>query len=189
LTQTDWGPGKFPVGVNPMEVERFNPANFGGGQLTRVDLKLDYRFENTLSIQFFNITTITVNATGKIDLFMPDGTTKAVPSGTFLNTASMTSNPSTMLMKFVVPQPPTTGSSSATYTDAATLAQFTGTTKIGFPAVASATSDFRSLSGNGFGSSLTFASAQITIVYHYVVPEPSSSAPRRRRATPPSSPS
>ncbi|MFO0954380.1 MAG: choice-of-anchor E domain-containing protein [Isosphaeraceae bacterium] len=184
-TQTDWGPTSSSLsGLNPLQLTQFDASKYAvGGQtavLKSVDVKLDYQFDNRLALTFVNLSTITVTATGSINLFLPDGTTKLVPTATFANTGSLRVDPAGMLMKTVyLPNPPAftsyTGSQTQTYTDAATLAMFTGKSTIGLPAVASATSKFTTDSGNGFGSSLTFASVVASLVYHYdLVPEPSS---------------
>lgn len=183
LTQTDWGPSTASLGgSNPMSVLKFDAAAYSlpgqPAELTQVDLRLDYEFDNTISMRFDNVATITVNANGSMSLKMPDGT-PLVPSPTFTNTGTQTSTPSDIFSKYVtLPTQVTTGAVTSSYTTPALLSQFlyngAGDQYINLPASAVAFSNFGSSSGNGFGNSLTFASAQLTVVYHYLVPEPSS---------------
>ena len=185
LTQTDWGPTSTTLaGLNPMQFQQFNASLYNQGnltaELTGVELALDYQFNNTISMRFDNVSTITVNATGTMRLTAPNNTTNLVTPATFTNSGSQTSTPADVFSKFVtLPTNTITGTSAASYTqsDAAILAQFTGTSTIGLPVYASAQSSFSTTSGNGFGSSVTLARATARLFYRYtLVPEPSSMA-------------
>lgn len=186
LTQTNFGPTTSSLAsVNPFLVDKFDPTKYvqNGiqGNLIGVDLRLDYEFDNYLSARFDNVAEITVKASGSMDLTLPDGTTKLVTSPTFENKATGVSKPSDVFSKFVDFQPfPYVKKDyvAASYSDPAMLARFlyngSGSTTINLPVFAQAVSEFSTSSGNGFGSSTTLAWAQITVVYHYLVPEPSS---------------
>ncbi|MFO0911005.1 MAG: choice-of-anchor E domain-containing protein [Isosphaeraceae bacterium] len=181
LTQTNWSPTTTTLaGVNPFVFQKFDASKYSSGGLTavltRIDLKLDYEFQNTLQVRFDNVATITVSAQGSMNLNLPSGNNALPTSPSFSNSATLSSKPSDVFSKFVtLPTQVYSGSQSASYTDQGTLAQFLGTGTVGMPVFASANSNFNSSSGNGFGSSVTYASAQITMVMTYVlVPEPSS---------------
>lgn len=184
LTQTDWGPTSSSLaGLNPFQIQRFNSATYSlpdkPAQLVSVEMQLDYQFNNTISMRFDNVSTITVNASGSMRLTMPDGTTNLVSPGTFTNAAAQTSTPADVFSKFVtLPTQTFTGSriSSLATTDAG-FSSFNGTGTIGLPVFATAQSQFTSTSGNGFGSSVTLATATIRLFYRYtLVPEPASVA-------------
>jgi hypothetical protein len=190
LTPTNWGPTTTSLaGIDPLAIQQFDASKYSTpghvATLTGVDVTLDFEFDNRVILTFTTMSTITVAATGTMDLFLPDGTTRLVPSATFANTGSLTVNPATLLMKtFGLPNPPDftkfPGSTpTVSYTDAATISQFTGKSTINLKAFAQATSNFKTSSGNGFGSSVTLATATVHVLYHYtlmVVPEPSSVA-------------
>ncbi|MGE3819651.1 MAG: choice-of-anchor E domain-containing protein [Isosphaeraceae bacterium] len=184
LTQTDWGPSSSALaGLNPFQIQKFNAATYNSGgliaQLTGVQLSLDYQFNNTISMRFDNVSTITVNASGKMDLTLPDNTTKLITSPTFTNSSVLTSTPADVFSKFVtLPTQTFTGTnSSSILTGDPRLASFNGTGTIGLPVFASALSTFSTTSGNGFGSSVTLATATIRLRYSYMlVPEPASFA-------------
>jgi len=184
LTQTNWGSGTNIIhGSDPFLIQQFDATKFGDGttthgQLTGVYLSLDYRFDNTLTIQWYTMTTISVAAHGQMDLTLPDNKTLLVTSPTFDNASTQTANASTILNHEYTYGPKTfSGTVSQGYTDSASLQQFLGKGTISLPTVAKATSDFKSQDGNGFGASLTYASATIHLYYTYLlVPEPSSLA-------------
>lgn len=185
LTQTDWGPSTSSLaGLNPFQIQKFNASTYNQGGmtavLTGVELSLDYQFNNTISMRFDNVSTITVNASGTMNLTLPDNVTKLVPTAVFANSAMQTSTPADVFSKFVtLPTATFTGTKPATYTqaDSAILSQFTGTGTIGLPVFATAQSQFTTTSGNGFGSSVTLATATIRLLYRYsLVPEPASVA-------------
>jgi hypothetical protein len=183
MTQTNWGPGTPSLaGIVPLAVQQFDPATYSTGGKTAVlegvEVKVDYEFENTLSMQFYNMSTITVTATGSMSISNPAGVA-FLTSTPFVNTETLTANPSTVLGKTVTfptkTYPGTMGSPAGGYTGAQTLMNFTGTGTISLQASANATSHFSTSSGNGFGSSLTLAGASVSIIYRYaLVPEPSS---------------
>lgn len=183
LTPTNWGPNtESLVGLDPLAIQQFNPAAYSVGGKTAVlegvNVRVDYEFENTLSMQFFNLSTISVTATGSMSIENTHGVA-FLTSSPFTNSETMTANPSTLLGKTVTfPTQTFTGTMSSPvggYTGSTTLQNFTGTSKISLPVVAQASSKFSTSSGNGFGSSVTDAQATITISYRYaLVPEPSS---------------
>jgi hypothetical protein len=200
LTKTNWDPTTFSSStppVDPLIVQKFDPNSPiqvpepHPGQtpiLTQVDLTVSYTFENQLTMQFVNPATITVSASGTMNLFQPDGKTNLVTPPTFTNSATQTATVSDVFSKTVTFPPSgyqtTTGTSKQSYSstgsplDQATLNQFlyngSNGKFINLPVTASAQSTFTTNSGNGFGSSVTLAGATITVVYHYLVPEPSS---------------
>jgi len=183
LTPTNWGSNTSSlVGLDPLAVSQFNPAAYSVGGKTAVlegvNVRVDYEFENTLSMQFFNMSTIVVNATGSMSIENQKGV-PFLTSTPFVNAQTLTADPSTILGKTVTfPTQTFTGTMSSPaggYGSAMTLQNFTGTGKITLPVVAQASSKFSTSSGNGFGSSVTEAAATITISYRYaLVPEPSS---------------
>ncbi|GAC1468936.1 MAG: hypothetical protein NVSMB9_12120 [Isosphaeraceae bacterium] len=177
LTPTDFNPGTPSLlGKDPFQVQLFDPTKFGDMTLVGVGINLHYQFENTLSMRFDNPSTITVNASGSLHLYGPDGKTDLVNSPGFANTATEVATPADMYAKyFTEPTKVITSDSGQGYTDAATLAAFTGPGTISLPIYATANSGFTSTSGNGLGSSDTSASATLTVVYFFAaVPEPSS---------------
>jgi hypothetical protein len=191
LTKTNWDPTTFSSStppVDPLIVQKFDPNSPiqvpepHPGQtpiLTQVDLTVTYTFENTLSMRFDNPSTITVSASGTMNVFQPDGTTNLVTPPTFTNSTTQTATVSDVFSKYVtLPIQTTTGTVSQSHLDQATLSQFlyngSNGKFINLPVTASAQSTFSTNSGNGFGSSVTLAGATITVVYHYLVPEPSS---------------
>lgn len=165
------------------------------GKLVGVELVMEYKFENTISLRFDNLSTLRVDVTGMMDVTLPTGakvtadfpgpTAPPVPgnptpnAGQFLNTSgNITLNPGNMMSKTVdLPKTTITGmitSPAGTgFNDAATLAKFTGTSTVSLPVMAQAKSFFSTNSGNGFGSSTTLASVVISIRYLFV-PEPAS---------------
>src|SRR5262245_26565364 len=153
LTPTNWTPqAKFalpPTSPKPFQVEMFDPDKLrvlgAASRLIGVELRLDYRFDNRLTMRFDNLSTITVTARGTIDMYLPDklanatspvplpGFTKLLPAATFEHTAQATTAPSGAMSKTVL-EPPDgsfqsfTGSRSSPvggYTDLNILAAFT----------------------------------------------------------------
>lgn len=192
LTQTNWTPSTTSLaGVNPLQLDQLGTALAKAGvvigpgqsaQLQKVDLTLDYRFDNTLQIRFDNLSTIGVNASGSMQVFLGSGITPTsgqapiVTPATFTNSASLSSSPSDIFSKYVtLPTKSFTGTQTASISDQTTLNKFLGNGKVSLPAFVSATSAFTTTSANGFGSSVTYASAGINVVYTYaIVPEPTS---------------
>jgi hypothetical protein len=182
LTPTNWGSDtRSLVGLDPIVMDKFNPAAFSVGGKTAVlegvNVRIDYEFDNTLSMHFFNMSTISVTATETLNIQDTHGAA-FLTSKTFVNTETLTANPSTVLGGTVTfPTRTFTGtmSSSAGGFTGGLLQQFLGTGTTRLPVVAQASSTFSTSSGNGFGSSVTEAKASITISYRYaLVPEPSS---------------
>lgn len=176
LTQTNWDPttGAFS-GANPFVIQQFDgaahPLNGGPSTLQSVTLTMDYEFDNTLRATHANASTITVTAHGDLSLSVPNVTTL---TGSFDNSGSHTASASDTFPEVVtINQKTFTGTKTATYTDSANLANFTGTGTISAPAVATATSSFSTSSGNGTGGSRTLAAVHLTVSYTYV-PEPGS---------------
>ena len=185
LTKTNWTPTTSTLtGVDPLSVVKFDPTTLGlpPGQtaiLTQVDLTVNYTFENTLTMRFDNPSTITVSASGTMNLYLPNGTTNLVTPPTFTNSSTQTATVSDTFSKYVtLPTQTTTGTASQSYVDQPTVSQFlyngSNGKLINLPVFAQAQSSFATNSGNGFGSSVTLAGASITVVYHYILPEPSS---------------
>jgi len=201
---TVFNPGtnsSVPFKVPTLAYSQFDPSthlvNGLPGKLVGVELTLDYKFENTISLRFDNLSTLRVDVTGLIDLTLPTGkelkadfsgpTVPPIPgnptpnAGQFLNSSGdITLNPGNMLSKTVnLPKTTITGSITSLspagtgFTDAATLAKFTGASTVNLPILARASSNFFSSSGNGFGSSTTLASAVVSIRFIFV-PEPAS---------------
>jgi len=188
-----------PFTIPTLAYTQFDPnthmVNGMPGKLVGVELSMDYKFENTISLRFDNLSTLRVDVTGLMDLTLPTGTelkadfpgptAPPVPgnptpnAGQFLNTSGdITLNPGNMLSKTVnLPKTTITGSITSPagtgFTDAAMLAKFTGTSTVTLPILAQAKSNFFSSSGNGFGSSTTLASAVVSIRFIFV-PEPAS---------------
>jgi hypothetical protein len=184
LTPTNWGPGTPSITLlDPLAVQKFDPAAFSvGGKiavLEGVNVRVDYEFDNTLSMQFFNMSKIGVLATGSMSIEGPKGAA-FLTSQPFANQETMTAQSSwTFPHTVTFPTQTFAGSMSSPgggYTAPGTLQIFTGTNSISLPVVATASSTFSTSSGNGFGSSVTEAKATITISYRYalLVPEPSS---------------
>lgn len=173
LTETDWGPTtETLVGKDPFAIQAFDGSKhqvFGhDGTLYAVGVKLDYTFENTITMQFTRASTLSVVAQGSMHLAGPNGK-DLVNSPTFVNSSTLTgANQSITLPMKVV-----SSSSGLGYKDAATLASFTGTGTILLPIYASATSNFSSSTGTGGGSSVTLAMANLSLTY-FIAPEPSS---------------
>ena len=183
-TETNWN--------LDFSLPKFNPAEYSlPGQtavLTQVDLTLNYEFDNTLTMIFApSLSTITVSASGTMNAYLPDGTTvlsaSGPPTGSFSNAALYTLTPSDLLNKDFTKiydlSPPATGSFVTKLMGQSEINQFlynssNGVTMAQLPVTAIAQSSFASSSGNGFGSSVTLAGASISVVYHYVLPEPSS---------------
>lgn len=190
LTQTNWTPTTASLaGVNPFQLDQLGTALtkagvvIGPGQsavLTKVELTLDYRFDNTLQIRFDNLSTIGVNASGSMQVFLGSGITPSsgqapiITPPTFANSSTLSSSPSDIFSKYVtVPTKSFTGTQTASLTDQASLNKFLGNGTVSLPVFASATSNFTTSSANGFGSSVTYASAGINVVYTFaIVPEP-----------------
>jgi hypothetical protein len=191
LTLTNWDDSTASLaGKNPFQIQQFDPAAHAGqapipGQvavLYAVAFELGFSFQNSLSAQFFNATTITVSANGTMHLnssVMND----IVGPPTFANSGSVTSSgPGTV----PIGSKTTSGNSKFAWfiTDAGVAPSMTndalvnsfvgnGITKL--PAIATASSTFISENGNGRGISTTLAQASLTVIYYYTfVPEPSS---------------
>jgi PEP-CTERM motif len=184
LTPTNWGPDTSSIKLlDPLAVEKFNPAAFSVGGKTAVlegvNVRVDYEFENTLSMQFFNVSKTSVLATGSMSIEGPKGNA-FLTSQPFTDQQTMTAQSSwTFPHSVTFPTQTYAGSLSSPnggYTGQGTLQQFTGAGTISLPVVATASSTFSTSSGNGYGSSVTEAQATITISYRYLllVPEPSS---------------
>jgi hypothetical protein len=170
-TQTDW------PAVN-LALPQFNPNL---GILTEVDLRLDYKFDNTLTAQFVTMATINVNAMGAMGVVVPGGSGSShLLTASFTSSGSHDSTPSDIMSGNPVPlgHKVVTGTTPVlTFkeNDSTTLAMFKGTGQVMLPAAATALSNFTTTSGNGFGSSLTLATATVEVMYTYIaVPEPSS---------------
>ena len=194
LTATNWDPSTTVLtGVDPVDVVKFDPNSSSLVQqagatanLTEVDLTLNYTFENTMSMVFYNPSQITISGSGTMNLYGPDGKTNLVAPASFSSSATQTATASDTFSKYVkLPTQTFSGSASQAYVDQATLSEFlyNGTSPndriIILPVYAQAQTSFTT-SGSGGGSSLTLAGATITVVYHYmlsgpfVIPEPSS---------------
>lgn len=189
LTLTDWSPTTTSLaGKNPFQIQQFNAAAYQAAapagktvQLTGVGISLTYQFQNTISMRFDNVSTITVNASGEMHLGLAGtGITDLVGKPTFASSASKTSTGTDVFPKFLtLPTTVVNHTSNMGYTAAnpTVLAAFTGTGIASLPVVATATSSFSTSSGNGKGTSDTSALASISVVYFYqYVPEPSSMA-------------
>lgn len=192
--QTDWGPapglgypGANTPGIvnNPFVIQQFDHTKYDvGGQtakLTSVEVSLAYQFQNTITLTFVTAATITVTANGSMKLYYPGAITDSnlvVPAATFSNKVNLFLSPSSAMQHVPFPMQTTKGSTSSPaggYTDSTTLGKFNGPGTISMPVYASAVSNFTTDSGNGYGSSLTLASATLTVFYHYIlVPEPAS---------------
>jgi PEP-CTERM motif len=183
LTPTNWGPGTASiVTLDPLAVSQFNAAQYSvNGKiavLTGVLVGVEYEFQNTLSMQFFNMSTISVKATGSLSVQNSAGT-PFLTSTPFSNSQTLAATPSTLLGKNVTFPTQTFFGVMATpgngLTGTTTLQSFSGTGTITLPVVASASSTFTTSSGNGYGSSVTEALANVHVIYRYIlVPEPSS---------------
>jgi PEP-CTERM motif len=188
LTQTDWSPQTSTLaGHNPFVIQQFDSAAYSKpgmtAQLTGVEVSLGYQFQNTISLRFDNVSTDTVSASGIMHLYYNNTTTDVVAPATFSNPQTLIATPADVFQKYVtLPTQSFSGTQSSPaggYTDATTLARFSGTGTVQLPVYATAKSDFHTTSGNGFGSSYTAAMATIGVLYHYTlvpVPEPSSMA-------------
>lgn len=183
LTQTNWDENTGSLaGLDPVVAQQFNAAAYSVGGKTAVlegvNVKVDYEFENTLSIKFNNLSTIAVNATGSLSIYNQG--VAFLTSTPFENGAILTATQADVghTVSFGTKTFPGTMSSPAGgYTGPTALSTFSGTGTISLPVSAQASSKFATSSGNGFGSSVTEASAVITISYRYaLVPEPSSIA-------------
>lgn len=189
----------IPYTVPTPTYAQFDPnahfVNGKPGQLVGVELVMEYKFENTISLRFDTLSTLRVDVTGKMQLTMPTGSlvTANFPgpndpnpvgnptnnAGQYLNSSgNITLSPANLLSKSVeLPKSTITGfvaSPAGTgYTDGATLAKFTGTSTVTLPILAQANYNFFSNTGNGFGGSSTLATAIVSIRYLFV-PEPSS---------------
>jgi len=186
-TQTNWNDGTSSIaGSNPFRFDRLDTAlkNAGVGLppgptagLESVSLKLDYKFDNTINIRYDNAARISVSAGGTMNVHMSNDQANLFTPITFQNSVTRDYKPSDVFGKFIDPVHKTfAGSRSATLT-AGQLAQFKGLGEVKLPSFAQATSNFTSSTGNGFGSSTTFAGASLSLVYTYrIVPEPTSFA-------------
>jgi hypothetical protein len=188
LTQTNWGTNTLSIqALNPFVVKKFDPLNpdpahpLPSGQtavLFGITVALGYEFDNTPTMTFKNVATLTVNTVGAMNMYLPDGKTNVVVAPTFSNIAQQVSTTADTFPKSVtLSTQKTTAIVSGSYVDTATLAQFIGSkgATISLPVFAQATTTFTSSSGNGTGSAVTFAGAQINLVYFYtLVPEPTS---------------
>ena len=189
LTLTDWSPTTASLaGKNPFVIQQFNAATYQpmapAGKtvlFTGVAVSLTYQFQNTISMRFDNVSTITVNASGEMHLGLNGlPITDLVGKPTFATSATQTSTAGNTFPKNVtVPTKVVNGLSSMGYTAAngAVFTAFAGSGSVSLPVVATATSSFTTSSGNGKGTSDTSALASISVVYFYqFVPEPSSMA-------------
>jgi hypothetical protein len=187
LTKTDWNDSTASLaGKNPFVLPQFNPADHTAEgppgskvMLLAVAFELTYQFQNTLTMQFTNVSTITVTASGIMHLNLPGVINDLVGAPTFANSGSRTSKSTDTFPENVVLGPQiTSGDSKMAYfwnTSPNVTNAFTGTGVIKLPVIATATSDFTTSSGNGRGTSDTFALASINVIYFYTfVPEPSS---------------
>lgn len=176
LTQTNWDTTTAAFnGANPFVVQEFDGAAhplFGApSTLSSVTLTMDYEFDNTLKATHANPSTIAITAHGDISLTVPTITSL---TGSFDNSGSSTAVDGDSFPKVVnVIHKNITGSKVATYTDLSTLSKFMGTGTISVPAIATASSNFTTSSGNGFGGSRTLAAVTFTVSYTFV-PEPGS---------------
>jgi hypothetical protein len=183
LSPTNWGPDTLSLaGLNPLSVQQFDASAYSVGGKTAVlegvNFRIDYEFQNTLTMQFFNMSTISVTATASLSLENAKGVA-FLTSDPFMNTATLTASPDTILGKTVsFPTKTVDGTVSSPvggFDGSNTLANYAGKGRMMVPVVANATSTFTTSSGNGFGSSVNEAKATITISYRYaLVPEPSS---------------
>jgi hypothetical protein len=188
LTQTDFNTTTAVLlGKDPFQIQQFNPTTISApkGQvavLTQVQLSLAYEFNNTIQTTFFknSTTTVTAQAAMYLDLYNAKGVelTPNVVAPATMNISKTVTFPTTQSQQNVVYPPTiTSGTHSMGYTNATTLAAFTGNGALTAPVVVSGVSGFRNNSGNGIGGSNTFASAALTVTYYYqfvAVPEPSS---------------
>ena len=180
FVQTDWGPSN--TSGNPLT---FNKFNVPGATLTSVDLTFNWGFQNTITLSFGTPSTESVHASGGITLAKPnaDITVNPVPGNflfptqTFSNVGAATGVAGQVIslptQTFLSGNPNYTPAQHTTLSSASDLAPFIGSGTVGFQVVATATSDFTSSSGNGAGTSVTYAEPDLQITYHYV-PEPSS---------------
>jgi hypothetical protein len=184
FTPTNWGSGTSSLtGLDPLDVQKFNAAALSVGGKTAVlegvNVRVDYEFDNTLSMQFFNVSKIGVVATGSLSIAGPKGVA-FLASQPFTDEQTLTAQSTGTFPRVVTFPTQTYAGSMSTpnggLTAQGTLQQFSGTDTISLPVVASASSTFSTSSGNGYGSSVTDAKATITISYRYalLVPEPSS---------------
>ena len=128
-------------------------------------------------MQFYNTSTITVKATGSLSVENSAGVAY-VTTPAFNDSQTLTLKPTSAGSLITFPTQTYQGATSVpggALTGTSTLQSFNGTGTVTLPVVASASSSFTSSSGNGYGSSVTDALANIYVVYRYaLVPEPSS---------------
>jgi hypothetical protein len=191
LTPTNWSPTTTSlIGANPFTINQFDASKYTTidpktghtlyAVLDKITISLGYTFQNTIRMRFDNQASITVAANGTIHLYGIDSKTDMVTPGVFNPPAStVKSIPGNKFPQFVtLPTQTVSGSSTQAYVDASNLKLFSGVGVVHLPSVANAASLFTVNSGNGFGSSVTAASATVSVfyTYHLVIPEPASLA-------------
>jgi len=187
LTLTDWDQNTASLaGKNPFEVRQFDAASAYQGPLLpgqhvtleAIGIRLDYEFQNTIAVRFDNPSTITVQASGYMQLSLPGVTTDLVNRPTFSNSVTETRTTGTFPQTVVETTKVTKSFSALAYdrSNLAILNAFTGTGLVDLPVTARAVSDFLVNSGNGQGTSDTAARATLSVVYFFAVPEPTSFA-------------
>jgi hypothetical protein len=206
LTSTDFGGSNgIPSGAGPMlKIAPFNTHN-GAFTLDSVSLSFHAMVQDKFGMTFTVPATITDSvATGSpsnpgpaISLFEPDGKTPILtvkspndPSvlartvtyggqaGQTLPQQFSSSLPSTS--PFYLAPATSQGTTSLTLTSATDLAQFTGTSTVNLPVVASAIATIKNSAGNGSGLIATNGGADVTVTYQYhstqsepqTIPEP-----------------
>jgi hypothetical protein len=154
-TSTDW--------QLPLDFPKFDPSL---GTLVSVELQLDAACDSLVTVSNTSATSsskgwamseVTVTAQGVgslVDMVTPQIKFTLAPGGSISATLHAT------------------GSSDDTFTDAATLAAFTGTGTIPLLTTAEAYTIVAYNGGNTSATQLTTASASGTVVYQYEVPEP-----------------
>jgi hypothetical protein len=186
--QTNWGPGtKVLLGKDPFEIAQFDPSKIAApagqtAQLYRVDLSLQYKFINTVQMDFIDKAVATVTSQGIMHLTIDgvhvgDSNTDAVGTPGFFTQKTLSYPDQLMVPHYLDVPKVVSGIAAAGYLDAKTLAIFTGTGTVEAPVTAMASSSYMSSSGNGAGGSSTFASATLSVTYYYqfvTVPEPTS---------------
>ncbi len=185
LTTTDFTSGANKV--TALGFQQFDTLD-GTRTLDSVALTFHAAIQNQFQMQFVNPATITTsvatnnpNTPGPtITVYQPDGTnpllTVSAPNDPTSLTRSVTYNgtgpatfgsnlPSTS-PNFIAPTM-TQASQTATLTNPADLALFTGSNVLNLPVSAKAFSSFSSSSGNGFGSVMTQGTADVTVTYSW----------------------
>jgi hypothetical protein len=164
LTQTDF--------TTTVSLPQFDPANHGGEPLTEVECTIDGDVQGTIGVENLQEDaggTITSRLSAELTLSRPDTTTLFsvnATSGDVVDVVDAFDGTTDFGGTSGVTHTGVVGSGSATqaFTDAATLALFTGTgtVDLGFAAVATSTA---SGSGNVASQFLTNAGADITCTY------------------------